>query len=74
MDVRTKRIKKLIPDWKHSEQIFDLRICPDCETLQMKTMTEGVHCGNSECQSEIVIYTRKGRHNGMLMWYNENWE
>jgi len=72
--IRIKRIKKLIPDWNHNEQIFDLRLCPDCETLQLnKPMSDGSHCDNPECESEIVTYTRKGRHCGMLMWYNENW-
>lgn len=74
MRQRTKKIKSLIPDWTPENQMFDLRICPDCNTLQLqKPMKEGTKCDNPECQSVIVIYTRKGQHQGKLMWNNENW-
>ena len=71
---RTKRIKAMLPDWTPENQWFDLRICPDCNTLQLKKpMNEGSECDNSECQSFITTYTRKGQHQGKLMWTNENW-
>jgi len=76
MDARTKAIKKKIPDWKREDQFFDLRICPDCNTLQVKpgkVIKEGTKCDNPECECVLVTYTRKGKHEGKLMWDNENW-
>ena len=76
LKIRAKRIKKLLPDWTRENQNFDLRICPDCETLQLKpgkVIKDGAHCDNPDCQSEIHIYTRKGKHQGEFIWTNENW-
>lgn len=71
---RTKKIKSLIPDWTPENQMFDLRICPDCNTLQLnKPMREGARCDNPECESVIIVYARKGKDQGKLMWSNENW-
>lgn len=78
MDLRTRKIKSLLPDWKQKNQMFDLRICPDCNTLQiMKPMIEGSKCDGAGvplfCDSVVIICT-KGKNRGKLMWYNENWE
>lgn len=74
MKERIKFIKSLLPDWTLENQMFDLRICPDCNTLQLiKPMVEGSRCDNPECDSVIIIYSRRDRHEGKLMWDNENW-
>ena len=74
MREKIKHIESLIPDWTSEKQMFDLRICPDCNTLQlMKSMKEGTKCDNPECESVIIVYGRKGKHHGELMWDNENW-
>lgn len=71
---RHARIKSLLPDWTIENEMFDLRICPDCNTLQLtKAMVEGSKCDNPECESFIRTYARKGKHEGKLMWDNENW-
>ena len=71
---RTKQIQLLLPDWTPGNQMFDLRICPDCNTLQLiKPMVEGSRCDNAECESVVTIHARKDKHEGELKWSNENW-
>ena len=72
---KLRYIKLLLPGYRAKDWQFDLRICPDCDTLQiMKPMRLGSRCDNRECKSEVVECTRKGKHFGELMWANENWD
>lgn len=75
MNNRAKKIKNLVPDWTVKNQFFDLRVCPDCMTLQLKKpMVEGSKCDNPECDTYVGVYTGYGKEKDMLMWYNENWD
>ena len=73
---QTKFIKSLLPDWKAKNWQFDLRICPDCNTLQIKpgkVIKEGTQCDNSMCETVLTL-CQKGKHAGEFMWINENWD
>lgn len=73
---KTRFIKSILPDYRAKNWQFDLRICPDCNTLQLKSgkvIKEGRGCDSLGCETVLTLCTR-GKLSGEFMWINENWD